>query len=138
MAETRVVWKEGLQCEAYAPGGHTLLLDSPLGTNAGPSPMGLVLVALAGCTAMDVVSILQKQRQPFTGLEVVVRAERATEHPKVYTGYEVVYIVRGQGVDRRAVERAVELSENKYCSVGAMLAKAAPIRHSIQMDGDQS
>jgi putative redox protein len=132
--EARVVWKEGLQFEAYAPTGHTLILDSPLGKNTGPGPMGLVLVALAGCTGMDVVSILQKQRQPFTGLEVLVRAGRAAEHPKVYTSYEVVYVVHGQGVDRKAVERAVTLSEERYCSVGAMLAKAAPIRHSIELD----
>lgn len=134
MPEARVVWKEGLQFEAHTPSGHTLILDSPLGTNAGPSPMGLVLVALAGCTAMDVISILQKQRQPVTGLEVVVRAERAAEHPKVYTGYEVSYIVHGAGVSRAAVERAVALSEEKYCSVGAMLGQSAPIRHTIQMD----
>lgn len=134
MVEARVVWKEGLQFEAYAPTGHVLTLDSPQGKNAGPSPMGLILLALAGCTAMDVISILQKQRQPVSGLEVVVRAERAAEHPKVYTGYEVVYIVRGRSVDRGAVERAVALSEEKYCSVGAMLGKTAPIRHSIELE----
>jgi putative redox protein len=134
MPETRVIWQEGLRFEAHTPAGHTLVIDSPSGTNAGPSPMVLVLVALAGCTAMDVISILQKQRQPVTGLEVVVTAERAAEHPKVYTGYEVTYIVRGQGVDRAAVERAVSLSEEKYCSVGAMLGKGAPIRHGIQLD----
>lgn len=133
MAEARVVWQEGLRFEAHAPSGHTLVIDSPQGTNAGPSPMGLVLVALAGCTAMDVISILEKQRQPVTGLEVVVRAERVTEHPKVYTGYDVAYIVHGQGIDRHAVERAVALSEDKYCSVGAMLGKAAPIRHTIEL-----
>ncbi len=136
MPEARVVWKEGLQFEAHTPTGHRLVIDSPSGTNTGPSPMGLVLLALAGCTAMDVVSILQKQRQPFTGLEVVVRAERAPEHPRVYTGYEVVYIVHGKGVSRSAVERAVSLSEEKYCSVGVMLGTSAPIRHSIQLDED--
>ncbi len=134
MVEARVIWKAGLQFEAHAPSGHTLIIDSPLGANAGPSPMGLVLVALAGCTAMDVVSILEKQRQPVTGLEVSVRAERAAEHPKVYTGYDVIYTVHGRGVDRRAVERAVALSEEKYCSVGAMLGQTAPIRHTIQLD----
>lgn len=133
MAEARVIWKTGLQFEAHAPSGHTLIMDSPLGANAGPSPMGLVLVALAGCTAMDVISILEKQRQPVSGLEVAVHAERSAEHPKVYTGYDVVYTVRGRGVDPRAVERAVALSEEKYCSVGAMLSKAAPIRHTIQL-----
>lgn len=134
MPEARVVWQEGLRFEAHAPNGHTLITDSTGGTNAGPGPMGLVLVALAGCTAMDVISILQKQRQPVTGLEVVVTAERAPEHPRVYTGYELTYIVRGPGVDRQAVERAVSLSEERYCSVGAMLSQAAPIRHTIRLE----
>ena len=136
MPEARVVWQEGLRFEAHAPSGHTLTIDSPQATNAGPSPMGLVLIGLAGCTAMDVISILQKQRQPVSGLEVVVRAERAAEHPRVYTGYEVTYVVRGAGVDRGAVERAVALSEDKYCSVGAMLGRAAPISHAIVLDGE--
>jgi putative redox protein len=134
MSEARVVWQEGLRFEAQAPSGHTLVIDSPQGANAGPSPMGLVLVALAGCTAMDVISILQKQRQPVKGFEVVVRAGRTAEHPKVYTHYEVTYIARGRGVDRKAVERAVALSEEKYCSVGAMLGKTAPIRHTIELE----
>jgi putative redox protein len=95
--------------------------------------MELVLVALAGCTAMDVISILQKQRQPVRGLEVLVRAERAEQHPKVYTSFEVTYRVQGEGIDRRAVERAVALSEEKYCSVGAMLQQSAPIRSSIEI-----
>jgi putative redox protein len=136
MVEARVVWQEGLRFEAHAPSGHTLVIDSPSGTSAGPSPMELVLIALAGCTAMDVISILQKQRQPATGLEVVVKADRAAEHPKVYTGYEVTYLVHGVGVDRAAVERAVALSAGKYCSVGAMLGRAAPIHNTIQMDGE--
>lgn len=134
MPEARVVWQEGLRFKVHAPAGHTLTIDSPQGTNAGPSPMALVLIALAGCTAMDVISILQKQRQPVTGLEVVVAAERAEEHPRVFTGYEVTYIVHGAGVDRDAVERAVSLSEDKYCSVGAMLRQAAPLRHTIRLD----
>jgi putative redox protein len=133
MVEARLVWKEGLQFEARTPSGHTLLLDSAQGRGAGPSPMELVLVALGGCTGMDVISILQKQRQPVTGLEVVVQAERAEEHPKVYTGYEVTFIVHGKGVDPKAVERAVNLSAEKYCSVGLMLEKAAPIRRSIRL-----
>ena len=134
MPEVRVAWQEGLRFEAEVPGGHRLVLDSPKGTNAGPSPMSLVLVALAGCTAMDVISILQKMRQPVTGMEVTVQAERAPEHPKVYTGYRVTYIVRGKGVERKAVERAVSLSENKYCSVGAMLGRSAPIESTIVLE----
>ncbi|MGC8874646.1 MAG: OsmC family protein, partial [Chloroflexia bacterium] len=91
MVEARVIWQEGLRFEAVAPTGHRWIIDSPQGENAGPSPMGLLLVALAGCTAMDVISILQKQRQPVRGFEVVVRAERAEQHPKVYTSFDVIY-----------------------------------------------
>ncbi|MGC8958869.1 MAG: OsmC family protein [Chloroflexia bacterium] len=134
MVEARLIWQEGLQFEARTPSGHAFRLDSAhQGMGAGPSPMELVLVALGGCTGMDVISILQKQRQPVTGLEVVVQAERADEHPKVYTGYEVTYIVHGKGIDPKAVERAVNLSAEKYCSVGLMLEKAAPIRRSIRL-----
>jgi putative redox protein len=136
MREAHITWQGGLKFAVQAPGGHSMVIDSPAGTNEGPSPMDLVLVALAGCTGMDVVSILEKQRQPVTGVEVVVRAERAEEHPRVFTAYTVVYIVHGEGVDRKGVERAVELSETKYCSVGAMLGKAAPIHHTIQLDGE--
>lgn len=134
MPEVRLVWQEGLRFEARTS-GHTLTLDSSQGTDQGPSPMGLVLVALAGCTGMDVISILQKKRQPVTGLEVIVRAERAPNHPRIYTGYEVTYVVRGDGVDRKAVERAVTLSEEKYCSVTAMLQATAPIHSSIVLEG---
>jgi putative redox protein len=134
MPEARVVWQEGLRFEAHAPGGHTIIIDSGLGENAGPGPMALVLVSLAGCTAMDVMYVMRKQRQPVTGLEVVITAERAEDHPRVYTGYNLTYIVHGEGVDRKAVERAVMLSEEKYCSVGAMLGQAAPIRHEIRLE----
>jgi putative redox protein len=96
--------------------------------------MILVLVALAGCTGMDVISILQKKRQPVTGMEVVVKAEQVEEHPRVYSGFELTYIVRGKGVSRKAVERSVYLSEKKYCSVGAMLEQVAPIQSSIVLE----
>lgn len=134
MPEVRLVWQDGLRFEAHTPSGHTITLDSPQGDNLGPGPMILVLVALGGCTAMDAISILQKKRQPVTGMEVVVRAEQVEEHPRVYSSYELTYIVRGQGVSRAAVERAVSLSEEKYCSVGAMLGQAAPIRSSIVLE----
>jgi putative redox protein len=131
MAEVRILWQEGLRFESEVPGDHKLIIDSLKTTNTGPSPMSLVLLALAGCTGMDVISILQKQRQPVTGFEVIVQAERAPVHPRVYTGYQVTYIVHGQGVNRKAVERAVSLSEEKYCSVGVMLEQSAPIHSTI-------
>ena len=90
--------------------------------------MELVLIALAGCTAMDVVDVLRKKRQPLVGLDVHVEAMRADEHPRVYTQIELVYHLRGKDLSKDAVARAIELSESKYCSVGAMLGKTAKIK----------
>jgi putative redox protein len=99
----------------------------------GISPMELLLVGLAGCTGMDIVSILQKQRQPLQELRVRVRGKRADSYPMVFTEIEVVYLLWGEGIDPIAVERAIQLSEEKYCSVGIMLGKAATIQSSYQI-----
>jgi len=99
----------------------------------GNSPSQLVLIALCGCTAYDVVSILQKKREPLTGLEVSAEAEKATDSPRVYTAIKLVYRIAGN-VTRKAAEDAVRLSEQKYCSVSAMLSKTARITYEIQVD----
>ena len=91
------------------------------------------MVGLAGCTAMDVISILRKKRADVTGFEVKVDAERANEHPKVITTFAIHYIVRGRGIDPRAVERAMELSQATYCPAQAMLGKVAPISLSYEI-----
>ena len=90
--------------------------------------MELLLISLAGCTAMDVVSILRKKRQNLTGFEIRVHGNRATDHPKVFTDFELEYIVHGVNIDPAAVERAIQLSTENYCSAHAMLEKAAHIR----------
>lgn len=133
MGGAKVIWKGELRFEGSTNSGFTLPLDTSLASGGGTgfSPMELLLVGLAGCTAMDVISILKKKRQNVTGLEVAVQGERANEEPRVYTHISVAYIVSGQGVERAAVERAVELSEAKYCSVEAMLGKTAKIEHQI-------
>lgn len=100
---------------------------------SGPTPMQVVLIGLCGCTAMDVISILQKKRQPFTGLEVHATAERAADHPRVYTQIHLEYVVKGRSVDPQAVERAIELSQTKYCSVSAMLSRTATITTSYRI-----
>lgn len=97
------------------------------GTSAGPQPHRLLLLALAGCTAMDVISILRKKRQQISGLTVTVQGIRAKQHPKIYTQIEVVYRVRGNAVDPRAVERSIELSKTRYCPVIATLSKVAEV-----------
>lgn len=93
---------------------------------AGPGPMELLLLALGGCTGMDVVSILRKMRQPLEGFRIEVHGERAEEHPKKYTSIEIVYHFKGD-LDERRVQRAIELSETRYCSVEATLRPAVPI-----------
>lgn len=126
----------GMKMEARTPSGHTVIMDAAPdvgGTDQGPRPMELVLVALAGCTAMDVLSILRKKRQPLEGFVMEVRGERAAEHPKVYTEIDVLYVVKGN-VDPQAVVRAIELSATKYCSVSAMLRKTAHIRYRYRIE----
>lgn len=103
------------------------------GDDDGFRPMELMLLSLAGCTAMDVISILRKKRQTVTDFRVEVNAERAQDHPKVFTDIHVHYVVHGQGVDPSAVERSIELSETKYCPAQAMLVRAVPIKHTYEI-----
>ncbi len=120
-----------LHFTAVADSGFTVHMDTkaPAGeASQGASPMELLMIGLAGCTAMDVVSILRKKRQNLTGFEIRIHGDRATEHPKVFTDFELEYIVRGVDIDPSAVERAILLSVENYCSVHAMLEKAAHIR----------
>jgi putative redox protein len=104
------------------------------GQNAGASPMHLLLLSLAGCTAMDVASILRKKRQQVTGLVVEVQGKQRSDHPKVYESVEVLYRVRGRGVDPKAVERAIDLSQTRYCPVIAMLGETARITSSYEIE----
>jgi putative redox protein len=106
------------------------------GTQAGPQPLRLLLLGVAACTAMDVISILRKKRQRVSGLEVEARGKRVDEHPKVYEAIEIVYRVRGTGVDPGAVERAIELSETRYCPAIAMVGKAAGISSRFEIEED--
>lgn len=134
--EAKVTLVEGMSFEGTASSGHTITLDASAehgGRNAGFRPMELLLVGLAGCTAMDVISILRKKRQDVTSFEVRVEGQRAEEHPRLYTDISIEYLVRGQGVDPRAVERAIELSETKYCSALAMLEAVAQITTSYRI-----
>ncbi|HAE86985.1 TPA: hypothetical protein DCG86_03055 [Candidatus Marinimicrobia bacterium] len=115
---------------AKGDSGHWVVLDadeSLHGFNAGTRPMELVLEALGGCTAMDVLSILRKKRMNFDRFAMDIEAERAGEHPKVFTKIHVVYKFWGNELSERAIARAVELSETKYCSVSAMLGSTAEI-----------
>ena len=134
--EAKVVWKERMSFTGFAESGFTI----PLGTspdvggdNDGFRPMELLAIGLAGCTAMDVISILQKKKQEITGFEVQVHADRAEEHPRVFTKIGIEYIVNGRNVERTAVERAVQLSAEKYCPAQAMFGRIAPIELKITL-----
>jgi len=108
--------------------------DTAGGRNGGFRPMELLLVAFGGCSGMDVISILRKKRQPVAGLEINVSGDKVENFPKIYKEIHIEYIVRGKGVDKGAVERAIALSLDKYCSVGATLSKAGTITHSYRIE----
>jgi putative redox protein len=130
MVEARAIWTDKDRFLGDATSGHALVMDAGEPKSAS-TPIELVLIALCGCTATDVVSILRKKREALIGLEVVAHGERAEEHPKVYTHIKLVYRVRGP-VTHKAVEDAVRLSKEKYCSVSAMLEKTAKIEFEIE------
>ncbi|UCG44466.1 MAG: OsmC family protein [candidate division WOR-3 bacterium] len=103
------------------------------GHETAPRPLELLLVGLAGCTGMDVVSLLGKMRVDFTGLVLEIEAEKSAEHPRVFTEINLDYIVTGRRIDGDKVKRAIELSQDKYCSVSAMLRKACPVNWSYRI-----
>ncbi|GBD30017.1 hypothetical protein HRbin32_01113 [bacterium HR32] len=105
------------------------------GSGAGPAPMETVLAALAGCTGMDVVAILQKMREPLEELQVEVEGERAQEHPRVYTRVHVRYRFAGARLRPEAVARAVRLSQERYCSVSAMLRASVSVTYEVELNG---
>jgi putative redox protein len=126
---TTMKWRERMTFDGTTTDGHTLTVDAAAGHGGdgrGPKPIELLLTALAGCTGMDVISVLQKKREPVESFEVFVEGQRATEHPMIYTDIEIVYRVTGN-VNPASIERAIELSRTKYCGVQAMLGKAANI-----------
>ena len=129
-------WKHDEVFEGIAENGNTIVFDADAEHIHGPSPVEAVLMALCSCTSVDVVSILKKKRQPLTGLRVTADATRAETPPRVFTHIMLTYAVRGQ-LSRKAVEDAVALSKNKYCSISKMLEKAATIEYQIvYVDGE--
>jgi putative redox protein len=134
--EASVTWTGKMGFDGKSDSGHLVHLDSDPsigGDDRGLRPMELIAIGLAGCTAMDVISILGKKRQEITGFEVQVHAGRAAEHPKVFTEAEIEYLISGRGVDETAVQRAIELSALRYCPAQAMLGKVMPIRMTYRI-----
>ena len=126
----------GMRFDAASGSGHHVTLDAAEhggGQNAGFRPMELLLVGLAGCTGMDVISILRKKRQQVTGYEVDVTGVRAEDHPMVFVEITVEHIVIGHHIQPEAVQRAIQLSEERYCGAGAMLGKVAHLTHTFRI-----
>jgi putative redox protein len=132
MVEARINWVDGERFVGGASSGHSIVIDSDRVRNTASGPMELVLLGLCACTATDVVSILRKKREPFITLEVHAQAERAPRPPSVYTAIKLIFSVTGP-VSLKAVEDAVKLSEEKYCSVSAMLKITAQISTEIRL-----
>src|SRR5271170_6449408 len=129
MVEAKAIWTDKQRFIGVASSGHAIVVEGD--RKVGNSPMELVLIGLCGCTGYDVISILTKKREPFTSLDVRAEAERAASPPTVYTEIKLVYRVGGK-VSHKAVEDAVRLSKEKYCSVSAMLEKTAKITTEIE------
>src|ERR1700730_2853975 len=130
----KVSWVDGALFVAEGGSGHTLTMDGAPdigGRNLASRPMEVVLMGMGGCTAIDVVAMLKKQRQDIESVEVELVAERADDHPKVFTSVKLVYTVRGRKLSKALVERAVSLSDEKYCSATAMIRKSANVRHEV-------
>lgn len=126
METSTVQWIGKQQFVALSPSGHAITLDADHSTNTAPSPMELLLMALGACTAVDIVIILEKKRQKLESLEVICSGERAPEPPRVWTKLDILFRLRGK-LEEAGVKQAIQLSEEKYCSVSATLKKTAEL-----------
>ena len=130
----KIKWKGKMQFEAVPPSNHPILMDAKEdvgGEDKGPRPMEVLLMSLGGCTAMDVISILNKMRQDVVDFNIDIESERAPEHPKVYTYIKLTYRIKGKNLNPELVNKAVNLSQNKYCSISAMLRKTAKLDYEV-------
>ncbi|MEO8006721.1 MAG: OsmC family protein [Betaproteobacteria bacterium] len=135
--QARIKWSEGMSFVAESGSGHAIVIDGAPehgGRNLGPRPMEVVLMGTGACTAFDVVMILKKARQPILDCVVEIEAERAESDPKVFTRIHMHYRIRGEGLNPKKVQSAVELSKEKYCSATIMLAKTAEVSYAITID----
>jgi putative redox protein len=133
-----VNWVDGMLMVGKSHSGHSITMDGPPeigGNNLGVRPMEMLLLGVAGCTMIDVVTTLKKMRQDLTNCETKLSAERADEHPKVFTDIHIQFIVKGQDLDPKKVEKAITLSAEKYCSASIMLGKTASITHDFEIVG---
>ena len=131
-----VNWVDGMLMVGKSHSGHSITMDGPIeigGENLGVRPMEMLLLGVAGCTMIDVVTTLQKMRQDLSHCETKISAERANEHPKVFTDIHIHFIVKGKNLDSKKVDKAISLSAEKYCSASIMLGKTANITHDFEV-----
>ncbi|MDB9938174.1 OsmC family protein [Candidatus Thioglobus sp.] len=131
-----VNWVDGMLMVGKSHSGHSITMDGPIeigGENLGVRPMEMLLLGVAGCTMIDVVTTLQKMRQNLSHCETRISAERANEHPKVFTDIHIQFIVKGKDLDSKKVDKAITLSAEKYCSASIMLGKTAKITHDFEV-----
>lgn len=132
----KIKWIKNMQMSGATASGHTIALDGPPesgGENLGARPMELLLLGLGGCTAVDVVSTLKKMRQNITDFEVEIESERAVLHPKIFTKIHLKFLIKGENLDDKKIQKAIELSATKYCSASIMLGQLAKITHSFEV-----
>ena len=131
-----VNWVDGLLMVGKSDSGHTITMDGPPesgGENLGVRPMEMLLLGVAGCTMIDVVTTLKKMRQDLSHCETKINAERATDHPKVFTAIHIQFVVKGKDLDPKKVDKAITLSAEKYCSASIMLGETATITHDFEV-----
>ena len=131
-----VNWVDGLLMVGKSDSGHTITMDGPPesgGENLRVRPMEMLLLGVAGCTMIDVVTTLKKMRQDLSHLETKINAERATDHPKVFTDIHIQFVVKGKDLDPKKVDKAITLSAEKYCSASIMLGETATITHDFEV-----
>ena len=134
--QAQIKWVSGLAFIGKGSSNHWIGMDAPEkigGFNAASRPLELLLIGLGGCTGMDVVSLLRKMRVEFTGFKVTAKAEVAEEHPRVYTKIDLLYEFRGKDLSPDKLKKAVDLSQERYCPVSAMLRKACQISYEIKV-----
>ena len=131
-----VNWVDGMLMVGKSHSGHSITMDGPIeigGENLGVRPMEMLLLGVAGCTMIDVVTTLQKMRQDLSHCETKLSAQRANDHPKVFTNIHIHFIVKGKNLDSKKVDKAITLSAEKYCSASIMLGKTANITHDFEV-----
>ena len=134
--QSSINWKGGMAFEAESGSGHKVLIDGPPdsgGLNQGPRPMEMLLMGMGACSQVDVISILKKSRQDVSDCGVDITAERSEEHPKVFTSIHLHYRITGKGIQEKTVQRAIELSAEKYCSASIMMGAMAKITHDFEI-----